>query len=72
MEQFTETNLFDLKIGDRFYFLKDRNKKVWEIETINLRPIRRGKSEVLALTGKTYKEFKSDRKVIFLRKSECK
>jgi len=69
MEQFTETNLFELDLKDRFYFSDDRHKKVWEITKMERKPLKRG-SWAQAQSGNKIKDFKSDKKVVFLRNAE--
>lgn len=67
MKQFQEAQLFELKVGDRFYFKKDARKKtVCEIEKAKDKK-NYSDSFVRVRIGCKKKDFKTDQKIVYLR-----
>jgi hypothetical protein len=64
MEANTQTTLFELQEGDRFYFVGDPRKAVLEIGNV-IKHYRSGR--VLHVIYKDLKEGHRDRPVVFLR-----
>ena len=64
MRQFEKTTLFKLNQGDRFYYLNDKSKRVYEV-------LSTPEKAVIIKADNDYKEtkIKADRKVVFLRNS---
>lgn len=65
MKQFNKTALFSLKKGDRFYYLSDKVKKVYQVTQTNS-----CSCWVKKDTELHPKEIKTDKTVIFLRHSD--
>jgi hypothetical protein len=67
MRQFEKTTLFNLKYGDRFYYLNDKTKRVYEVTSKKEKSI-----TIKADDDFRENKIKADRKVVFLRNSLVK
>lgn len=68
MKQFEKTNLFSLEIGDRFYFVLDKKKKVREVLKKSDSGYEWSKEMLIGGNSKPEK-ITTDKQVIFLRKT---
>ena len=62
--------LFDLKAGDRFYFVGDPKKQVREIGVVVMKRKYYGETKTAYVIYSDLKEGHSNREVVFLRNSK--